>query len=155
LRLASSVLENALREVASVVEVQAAVQRVALVVEAEHVSLAVDENKLKQALLNLLTNALEATPSGGTIRLSATAVGDRAEIVVSDSGRGIPAEVLARVGTPFFTTREQGTGLGVAIARGIVEQHGGELSIDSASGGGTRVRISLPLAGAAVERGAS
>ena len=155
LRLVDAGLGNVLREVASVVEAQAAVQRVGLVVEAERVNLAVDENKLKQALLNLLTNALEATPAGGTIRLSATAARDRAEIVVSDSGRGIPAEVLARVGTPFFTTREQGTGLGVAIARGIVEQHGGELSIDSGSGGGTRVLISLPLAGAAVQRGAS
>jgi two-component system sensor histidine kinase HydH len=155
LRLVSSVLDNVLREVASVVEAQAALQRVALVVEAEPVGLAVDENKLKQALLNLVTNALEATPAGGTIQLSARAAGGRAEIIVSDSGRGIPAAALARVGTPFFTTREQGTGLGLAIARGIVEQHGGELSIDSASGGGARVLISLPLAASAAQRGAS
>jgi signal transduction histidine kinase len=79
---------------------------------------------------------------------------NHAEIVVSDSGRGIPEEALARVGTPFFTTREQGTGLGLAIARGIVEQHGGELSIDSASDRGTRVRISLPLVATAVQGGA-
>jgi signal transduction histidine kinase len=155
LRLVSSVLENVLREVASVVEAQAALQRVTLLVEAESVCLAVDENKLKQALLNLVTNALEATPSGGRIRLAARSEGNHAEIVISDSGRGIPAEALARVGTPFFTTRQQGTGLGLAIARGIVEQHGGELSIDSVSGSGTRVRISLPLAATAVQRGAS
>jgi signal transduction histidine kinase len=145
LQRSSARLEGLLRDVASVVEGQAESQGVALEVCTEEVEIQVDENRLKQALLNLLTNALEATPAGGKLRLSAKVLGDAVILEVSDSGVGMSPRVLERVGTPFFTTRAHGTGLGVAIARGIVEQHGGELGFDSSTAGGTRVSIKLPL----------
>jgi two-component system, NtrC family, sensor histidine kinase HydH len=133
--------------VARVVEGQAAAQGVRVSVSGEEIAVTGDENRLKQALLNLLTNALEATPPGGKISLSARRRADRAELVVEDSGRGMAADFVGRVGTPFLTTREHGTGLGVAIARGIAEQHGGELCFESEEQRGTRATLSVPLGG--------
>ena len=104
-----------------------------------------DARRLTLALLNLLGNALEATPRGGRIALTwqaDAAAGARLEI--ADDGRGMSDEVLARVGTPYFTTRPGGTGLGVVLARATVEQHGGSLGFASAPGRGTKVTILLP-----------
>ena len=69
---------------------------------------------------------------------------DDIEIVIRDTGRGMPAETLRRIGTPFFTTRDDGTGLGVVLARSVIAQHGGSLRYDSEPGSGTRVRVTLP-----------
>jgi signal transduction histidine kinase len=109
----------------------------------------VDPMQMEQVLLELVSNALDAMPSGGTLRLSAQAsdgLGPAAEVVVevADTGGGIPAQVLPSVCEPFFTTREEGTGLGLAIAKRFVEQNGGRLEIDSTPGAGTAVRVHLP-----------
>jgi signal transduction histidine kinase len=103
-----------------------------------------DPRRLREALVNLLSNALEASAAGGRIevRLSAGAAGSTIEVV--DNGRGISREDMQRVGKPFFTTRAGGTGLGVVITRGIVEQHGGRLDFESVPGRGTRATILLP-----------
>jgi signal transduction histidine kinase len=103
-----------------------------------------DPRGLREALLNLVANGIEATPPGGAVIVEVRASGDGAEIVVRDTGRGMPAETLARVGTPFFTTREDGTGLGVVLARSVVAQHGGSLRYESEPGRGTTVRATLP-----------
>ena len=103
-----------------------------------------DPNRLKEALLNLVANAIEATPAGGQVVVEVQAVGDRAEIVVRDTGRGMPPDTLRRVGTPFFTTRDDGTGLGVVLARSVIAQHGGALRYDSEPGRGTLVSFTLP-----------
>jgi signal transduction histidine kinase len=110
----------------------------------------VDPMKLEQALLELIGNALDAMPAGGRLTLAAGAVGSpegRAgiELTIFDTGRGIPPETLLEVGQPFFTTRQEGTGLGVATARRFIEQHGGKLDLASQVGVGTTVRIWLPL----------
>lgn len=110
----------------------------------------VDPMKLEQALVELLANALDAMPSGGTLTIAATISTDPRQIAgvtvsVTDTGRGIPAEALASVGQPFFTTRQEGTGLGLATARRFVEQHGGRLALDSRPGAGTTIRIWLPV----------
>ena len=100
---------------------------------------------LKQVSLNLVLNALEALPEGGIVRV-ALVVGEReAEITVHDDGPGIPPELLRRVGEPFFTTRPQGTGLGLFLARRAAEGAGGTLRIESRPGEGTRVTLRLPL----------
>ncbi len=109
----------------------------------------VDPMQLEQALLELVSNALDAMPAGGRLRLGALAVnggpaGSEVVIEVSDTGGGIPANVLPSVCEPFFTTRQEGTGLGLAIAKRYVEQNGGRLEIDSSSGAGTTVRVRLP-----------
>ena len=73
--------------------------------------------------------------------------GDETEIVVRDTGRGMPAETLRRIGTPFFTTRDDGTGLGVVLARSVIAQHGGSLRYESEPGRGTTVRVTFSPAG--------
>jgi signal transduction histidine kinase len=90
-----------------------------------------DERRLKEAVLNLGQNAVEATPAGGTVTISVDTTADAARILVRDTGSGIAASVRGRLGTSFVTTREQGTGLGLAIARGIIKQHQGTLEIEN------------------------
>jgi signal transduction histidine kinase len=107
-------------------------------------TLEADPRRLKEALLNLVANAIEATPPGGEVVVDVRPSGDDVEVVIRDTGRGMPAETLRRIGTPFFTTRDDGTGLGVVLARSVIAQHGGSLRYDSEPGGGTRVRITLP-----------
>jgi signal transduction histidine kinase len=103
-----------------------------------------DPEKLKQVVLNLVMNALEAMKGGGTLRVGVGHEGDGARLVVEDSGSGIEPAALAHVFDPFFTTKEAGTGLGLSIVRKIVDQHGGEVRIESARGTGTRAIVLLP-----------
>lgn len=104
-----------------------------------------DPRKLREALFNLVANAIDATASGGSVEVGILPRDGRIEVLVRDSGRGMPADVLERVGTPFFTTREQGTGLGVAMARAAFAQHGGSLEYSSVAGLGTTATATLPL----------
>ena len=107
------------------------------------------EYKLQQVFLNLFLNARDAMPKGGWLsvvdarRRRATAV-----VEVADTGVGIPAEHLARIYDPFFTTKPEGrgTGLGLSVTYGIVQEHGGTLTCESDVGQGTRFRLTLPLA---------
>ncbi|MCA9648259.1 MAG: response regulator [Myxococcales bacterium] len=118
--------------------------------EADPVVLA-DTGRLTQVFLNVLINAAQAIPSGHRndheIRVRMWSEGDAALVEVTDTGRGIPPEVLARVVEPFFTTKDvgRGTGLGLSISNAIVQGYGGRITIDSTPGLGTRVRIQLPL----------
>jgi signal transduction histidine kinase len=113
----------------------------------------VDPMQLEQAILEIVSNALDAMPGGGRLRIGAfVANGDGPSTVVlevSDTGGGIPAQVLPSVCEPFFTTRQEGTGLGLAIAKRYVEQNGGRLEIASRPGEGTTVRLRLPAEAAA------
>jgi CheY-like chemotaxis protein len=103
--------------------------------------------QLRELLTNLIFNAVDALPTGGTIRLRVLAEGRWGIIDVVDSGVGMTADVQARVFEPFFTTKgEGGSGLGLAMVFGIVEQHGGRIEVRSAPGNGTTIRITLPLA---------
>jgi signal transduction histidine kinase len=103
-----------------------------------------DPRRLGEALLNLVANGIEATPPGGEVEVEVRPAAEQIEIVVRDTGRGMPPETLRRVGTPFFTTREEGTGLGVALARSVIALHGGSVRYESAPGKGTTVRATLP-----------
>src|SRR6185369_3359741 len=110
--------------------------------------LSADANQLSQILMNLLLNAAQASPDGGVITVSAQKVkfADSIELVVSDTGSGIPADVLPHVFEPFYTTkRGKGTGLGLSITHAYVRSHGGDIRIDSLPTRGTKVRITLPL----------
>jgi signal transduction histidine kinase len=115
----------------------------------------VDEDLLHQALVNLLMNAIEATPTGGRILVSARQAGDEWELTIADTGRGIPAKDLDHIFKPFFTTRHTGTGLGLPITRDIVERHGGHLTLDSTLGSGTTATIHLPLHASVAHSGAA
>ena len=105
------------------------------------------EYKLQQVFLNLFLNARDAMPKGGWLSVSTRVKGDEAVVEVGDTGIGIPPEHLARIYDPFFTTKGEGrgTGLGLSVTFGIVNEHGGTLSCESEPGQGTRFRLTLPL----------
>ncbi|MFU1796971.1 ATP-binding protein [Paenibacillus azoreducens] len=116
--------------------------------EPEEYKVHCEENQMKQVFINIIKNAIEAMEEGGIItielfRLSREEVG----ITISDQGIGIPSENLPKLGEPFFTSKENGTGLGLMISQGIIEGHKGMMEIFSKEGKGTRVDIVLPLAG--------
>jgi len=117
-------------------------------VPADLPSVRADANQLSQVLMNLLLNAAEATPAGGRITVSAAklALVESVEIRVSDTGSGIPAEILPHVLEPFFTTKlGRGTGLGLSISYAYMRSHGGDMRVDSVVGRGTTVTLTLPL----------
>lgn len=102
-------------------------------------------SELRRVLLNLISNALEAMPQGGVLSLRTGQDGRWSTIAVSDTGVGIPAEILPRIFEPFFTTKgRSGTGLGLTISQSIVHRHGGEIRVESHLGGGTCFTIWLP-----------
>ena len=103
-----------------------------------------DARRLKEALINLVANAIEATPNGGTVALRLRNGGGAVVLEVRDTGRGIAPEDIDRIGTSFFTTRPNGTGLGVVLAQGVINQHGGTLTYKSTLGQGTTATITLP-----------
>lgn len=106
-----------------------------------------DENQLKQVFLNILKNATEAMPNGGTIELKVKKDNERGVVIqITDQGVGIPKERIPSLGEPFFTTKEKGTGLGLMTCYKIIENHQGQLQIESEVDKGTTVHIILPSA---------
>ena len=112
-----------------------------------------DASTLHQVLMNLLTNAREAMPSGGQIRIE-TAPAERPawiRLLVADTGAGIPAEETSKIFDPFFTTKRTGTGLGLSVTYGIIQEHGGTVDVQSRPGAGTTFILSFPTAAVAPE----
>lgn len=106
----------------------------------------VDEDRMNQVFLNLLLNGIQAMPEGGTLGIRTECRDGSVECVIEDNGEGIAEENLPRVFDPYFTTKSDGTGLGLALSAKIVEEHGGTISLDSSLGRGTRVTVRLPSA---------
>ena len=108
-----------------------------------------DAHKLEQVLVNLVLNAVGAMPRGGRLAFRHIEEGSFLTLIVSDTGEGIPKENLEKVFEPFFTTKGdgEGTGLGLAVCRKIIEEHGGMIHVSSRPGEGTEFHISLPFAG--------
>lgn len=109
---------------------------------------------LTGALVNLLENALQATPEGGEVGLAIAVDGQQVRISVSDTGCGMSEETRLRVFEPFYTTRSEGTGLGLAIVRSVAEAHGGTVSVASTPGQGSEFVVSLPMVSAGQEAAA-
>ncbi len=103
-----------------------------------------DPLQVQQVLVNLIMNAIQATPAGGTVTVEARAAGSGADIAVRDTGCGIPPEVLASIYKPFFTTKHVGTGLGLSIVQRLLRAHGGSCSVQSEQGRGTTFTVHLP-----------
>ncbi|HET9752209.1 MAG TPA: ATP-binding protein, partial [Myxococcales bacterium] len=103
-----------------------------------------DVAQVRQLLLNLVRNAREAMPQGGSLRVSTRGGEGCVEVEIRDAGPGIPRERMGRIFDPFFTTKERGTGLGLAMAQEIAQEHGGNLSCESAPGAGTAFTLRLP-----------
>jgi two-component system, sporulation sensor kinase E len=107
--------------------------------------LRIDARYIRQALLNLIKNAVSAMPGGGTLRVQTSREGDAVQIRVSDTGTGIPAEIMEKIFEPYFTTKPFGTGLGLTIVFKIVKEHSGDISVASREGEGTTFTITLPV----------
>jgi signal transduction histidine kinase len=134
-----------LRRALLAVEDQAAARHVNLrVQDGGGLALRGDERRVRQAVLNVLLNALEVTPEGGTISVEVARGTGHVAIAISDNGPGIDPSILRDVTRPFFTTRVDGSGLGLTVVQSVMEEHGGGLSIEPAPGGGTRVVLSFP-----------
>jgi two-component system, NtrC family, sensor kinase len=141
-------INAALDEALTLVAHQAKLQDIELAKELGNVPLVSgDFGQLRQAFINIIINACDAMHRGGrlTIRTSLDPAASSVEVVVSDTGTGIPAAIRSKVLDPFFTTKEKGTGLGLSVVYGIVERHGGTIEIESEEGAGTTVVIGLPV----------
>jgi two-component system sensor histidine kinase HydH len=103
-----------------------------------------DADKFEQAVLNLIINALEAMPAGGTLTVSAAVVEDELRVSVRDSGPGIPPEVRANLFRPYFSTKTRGSGMGLALSEKLIDQHGGRIDYRT-SPDGTVFDITVPL----------
>jgi PAS domain S-box-containing protein len=108
--------------------------------------IAAARGQVEQVLLNLVINARDAMPEGGRIAIEARAEGGDALLAVRDQGAGMPADVASRALDPFFSTKAEGTGLGLATVHGIVKRAGGRIDLDSAPGAGTTVTVRFPVA---------
>jgi signal transduction histidine kinase len=144
-------------EVATVMAGRLEQSRIELELDARPARLEGDPRRLKEALINLLANAIDATAAGGRIRIASRTPTDSdgggGVVEIRDTGRGMAGDVLDRLGTSFFTTRASGTGLGFVLAVGVVAQHGGKLHVASEPGRGTHVAITLPAHGAPQAQG--
>jgi signal transduction histidine kinase len=154
LTLADQPLAPLLKEVLTLLSAQAAAQGVSIVEELQlgDTRALLDLQQLTQAIMNVLLNAIQAMPKGGALTVRAEVValpaasGRIARIVITDTGSGIPPENLDRIFEPYFTTKEGGTGLGLALTRRIILEHRGSIQTANDPGGGARFTIDLPCA---------
>jgi len=146
-----SLVEDVVRSIRA--QTEAASQALELEIQPGLPQIAVEPDRIRQVLVNLLTNAHEYCPQGASIRVTAVHSGDQVELAVSDDGPGIPVEQLSHIfdrftrGDAGLTQRVGGTGLGLAISKSLVELHGGTLSADSSPGQGSTFRVRLPAGG--------
>jgi PAS domain S-box-containing protein len=130
--------------VASSLQAKGADSRVETVLRLEPVEAAVDEGLMRQAFTNLLQNAVEAMPDGGTLTVAVRA-DQELSIVIRDTGVGIPRDKIKKIFLPFFTTKDTGVGMGLALAHKIITSHGGRIEVETAEGKGTAFTVTLPL----------
>ncbi|HEY1185567.1 MAG TPA: ATP-binding protein [Bryobacteraceae bacterium] len=148
LNLANVPLDEFVRDLVDLARPQADASRISVVDErkAGGVEVRIDRDLLKQAVLNIVVNAIEAMPAGGELRLESSASGDTAEIRVSDTGPGIPPDLREKIFRLYFTTKQKGSGIGLAMAFRIVQLHDGTIDFTSEPGKGTAFFIRLPIA---------
>jgi two-component system sensor histidine kinase HydH len=128
---------------ASVIQAGGNAARIQTRISVAEMQVSVDEVLMRQAFTNLFQNAIDAMPEGGTLTVEAEA-GRHVVIRVADSGKGIPREIRKKIFLPFFTTKDTGTGLGLAMVHKIVLSHGGRIEAESEEGNGSRFTIALP-----------
>jgi len=148
LNLANMPLDEFVRDILDLARPQADASGIRVHAErkAEGVEVRIDRDLLKQAVLNIVVNAIEAMPAGGELRLESSAAGDTAEIRVSDTGPGIPPGLKEKIFRLYFTTKQRGSGIGLAMAFRIVQLHDGTIDFTSEPGKGTAFFIRLPIA---------
>jgi signal transduction histidine kinase len=150
LSLSNVPLQQLLAEIVDLARPQAESSKIRVYMEqgAEQVDVRVDHDLLKQAFLNIAVNAMQAMPEGGELRFTSTANEDTAEIRIADTGSGIPPELREKIFRLYFTTKKEGSGIGLAMAFRIVQLHDGTIDFTSEPGKGTTFFIRLPIAAA-------
>ncbi len=104
-----------------------------------------DKDQIKQVLINLIKNSLEAMQDGGFLTIGARQENQTVQVWVEDTGQGIPSEKMKKIFSPFFTTKDKGTGLGLAVSYRIIQDHGGDISVESKTGKGAKFTFHLPI----------
>ncbi|MBU8918645.1 PAS domain S-box protein [Bacillus sp. FJAT-29953] len=140
-------LNTLIQEVKTLIDIQAIMQNIQIEFANQigNLTISCDKNQLKQVFINFLKNSIEAMPNGGTIIIEIKKYSkNNAKITIQDTGTGIPKHILKKIGQPFFTTKEGGTGLGVMISKQIIENHNGSLQFWSDKKG-TIIEVILPL----------
>jgi signal transduction histidine kinase len=147
LNLDGCLVELLLRQVSEEVRASAAACQVNIIYQGETTipPLLLDPIKMKQALLNLVVNAVDASPAGSSVEVTGQQRGDEVYITVKDQGRGITEQDMEQIFTPFFSTKERGIGLGLSFAQKIVELHGGTLTARNNTDGGATFVVALPV----------
>ena len=147
LNLSEVALDAFVREIADLASPQAAAAGIRLAVkeEIEGTSIRVDVDLMKQAILNLVVNAIEAMPNGGELRIESSMHSDEAEIRISDTGTGIPPELREKIFRLYYTTKPEGSGIGLAMTFRIVQLHDGAIDFASEPGNGTTFVLRLPI----------
>ncbi|MEH7234922.1 PAS domain S-box protein [Bacillus sp. JJ1562] len=135
-----------LRDVVTLLETQAILQNIQINIDFvnEDSIITCDENQIKQVFINLIKNSIDAMENGGTLIIRTMVTNDSIYILFIDEGCGIPESILDRIGEPFYTTKEKGTGLGLMVSYNIIENHNGEIRVDSKENEGTTFEIILP-----------
>jgi signal transduction histidine kinase len=105
----------------------------------------VDAGKVERVFVNLIKNAIDAMPEGGTLEIRSTQTNGNVDVVFADTGTGISEKVMAKLFTPLFTTKAQGMGFGLAVCKRVVEAHGGKITVESVSGNGATFTVTLPI----------
>jgi signal transduction histidine kinase len=148
LKLETVPVRRLLDEVLELARPQAEASKIRVVVgqEADGVAVRIDRDLLKQAMLNIVVNAMQAMPEGGELRFESVANEESAEIRISDTGAGIPAELRDKIFRLYFTTKKEGSGIGLAMTFRIVQLHDGTIDFTSEPGKGTTFSIRLPIA---------
>ncbi|MBT2624552.1 PAS domain-containing protein [Bacillus sp. ISL-32] len=139
-------LKKLISEVTALLETQANLNGIFIKTAFQRESIFIngDQNQLKQVFINLIKNAVESMPDGGTVEIDTTEDEHSVHVTIKDEGEGIPEKVLKRIGEPFLTTKEKGTGLGLMVTFNIIENHQGTIQVDSKPEKGTAFKISFP-----------
>lgn len=134
-----------IKEVVGLLETQAIMNNCEIVMdlEVEKYNIRCVEHQLKQVFINIIKNAIEAMPKGGQVTVNARLRNESIRICIQDQGEGIPEKILSKIGKPFFTTKEKGTGLGLMVCQKIIQNHDGKMTIDSKVKEGTTIGIVL------------
>lgn len=147
IQLMSEDLGPIIEQIADLVQPEAERQGIdiKLSIDKELPPILMDKRHIKQALLNLIQNAMAAMPQGGVLGISAERAKDEVCVSISDTGKGIPEELLTKIFEPYFTTKKNGTGLGLTITFKIIKEHSGDISLESKEGKGSIFTIHLPV----------
>jgi signal transduction histidine kinase len=133
--------------VANVLQAKGGDARTRTVLDLPNLDVSLDEVLMRQALTNLVQNAVEAMPEGGTLTIRGMSTGRELSLTITDTGCGIPRDAFKKIFLPFFTTKDTGVGLGLALVHKIVLSHGGRIDVQSNEERGTTFRVILPTAG--------